>query len=38
MVTMTSNSGVGVSKKIFEKMANALLTVNISGSPAVGAR
>ena len=39
MVTVTSNSGVGVSKKkCFEKMANGLLAVNISGSPAVGAR
>ena len=39
MVTMTSNSGVKVStKKCFEKMANDLLTLNISGSPAVGAR
>ena len=36
---MASNSGVGVSKKkICEKMANCLLAVNISGSPAVGAR
>ena len=37
MVTMTSNSGVGVSsKKIVENMANDLLAVNISGSPADG--
>ena len=33
MVTMTSNSGVEVcSKKCFEKIANGLLAVNISGS------
>ena len=37
MVTVTSNLGVGVSKKFFETMANSLLAVNISGSPAVGA-
>ena len=33
-----SNSGVGINKKIFKKMANGLLSQNISGSPAVGAR
>ena len=37
MVTVMSNSGVGVSKKtFFEKMADSFLAVNISGSPAVG--
>ena len=38
MVTVTSNSGVGVSKNFFEKMVNGLLAVNISGSPAVVTR
>ena len=39
MVTVTSNLGVEISKKkCFEKMANDLLAVNISGSTAVGAR
>ena len=39
MVTMTSNLGVGVSKKeMFQKMANGLQGVNISGSPAVVAK
>ena len=38
METVMSKSGVRVSKKIFEKIANGLLAVNISGSPAVGAR
>ena len=35
MVTVMSNSGVGVSKK---KLANSLLEVNISGSPVVAER
>ena len=38
MVTATSNSGVGVAKKFFKKMANGLLAVNISGSAVVIAR
>ena len=38
MVTVMSSSGVGISKTFFETMANGLLAVNISGSPAVGAR
>ena len=39
MVTTTSNLGSrSQQKKCFEKMANGLLAVNISGSPAVGAR
>ena len=38
MVTVTSNSGVRVSKKNFEKIVNGLLAENISGSPAVVVR
>ena len=37
MVTITSTRESESAKKMLEKMANSLLLVNISGSPAVGA-
>ena len=38
MVKMTTNMGVGVRKNFFEKKANSLLALNITGSLAVAAR